>query len=66
MNRVKGQYEIHEFGVLLALKLDKKTFDKFVDHINKNMFFSYRRLASRFKKVATTAVPTALSRPPAA
>lgn len=51
MIRVKGHYEIHEFGILLALELDKKNFDRFMDHINKNMFFAYSRTLENLKVI---------------
>ena len=51
MIKVKGVFKEHEYGVLLTLHLPKDYFEYTIEHINNNMFISYKRVADKFKKI---------------
>jgi len=54
--KVKGAFEVHDFGIILVVPLDKKNFDSLKEHVNYSMFFSYKRLASAFKRIALISI----------
>ena len=54
--KVKGAFEVHDFGILLVIPLDKKNFDSLKEHVNNSMFFSYKRLADRYKRIGLISI----------
>lgn len=56
MIKVTGKFKEYKSKVILVLRLEEDLFEEVKEHITMNMFFSYRRIAPKFKKVLLSSI----------
>lgn len=56
MIKASGSFKEYKGLIVLFVTLDKDDFDNFVNHVQLNMFFSYRRVAPEFKEILLVSI----------
>lgn len=56
MIKTLGNFKKYDSNFVLFVTVSKKYFDKLKEHICNNMFFAFRRIASKYKTILLTSI----------